>query len=191
MRIVRRGLTVAGASIAACFVAGVATGLWSRVLMWILAATAPARAGEVTHERAVVGQRTLEGTINLVLIVVAAGAVTGAPVYIVVRRWLPARVVLKGLSFAAVLLAVFGPYVLDGDYEYFRYGHPAISVALFLTTFVVFGLVSAALAERWAGAPAQPPRRWLTIVGVPFLAALGVWGAARLDATLSGVYHLY
>jgi hypothetical protein len=157
--------------------------------MWALAEMAPGRHGDVTHENAVVGQRTLAGTLSL-LGNAPFFAPPGAVMYLVLRRWIPGRGLVKGLVFGAFIMLMFGDSVLDGDYEYFRYVSPAISVPMFATVFPVYGAVMAPLTERWAGPSPWPPRQWVTVSGRVALGALSVIGALHFIDTLSDTYQL-
>jgi hypothetical protein len=185
----RRWLRLFGVALAASLIAALVALLWGRLLMWAVAEMAPGRHGDVTHESAVVGQRTLSGTLKL-LSNAPFFAIPGAIVYLILRRWVPGRGAVKGLVFGVFILLMFGDSILDGDYEYFRYVSPAITVPMFATVFPVYGAALASLAERWAGPSPWPPRRRVTIVGQVVLGALFIVGALHLRETLSSVYHL-
>jgi hypothetical protein len=188
--LLRRALRLLGAALAAGLIAGAVTGLASRGLMWFIGELAPGRAGDVTHENAVVGQRTLGGTLNVVIQGAAFGMPFGAFVYLAVRRWVPGRGVWRGLVFGAFVLMMMGGVVLDGGYEYFRYASAAVTVPLFASLFFVYGVVAVPLTERWAGPSPWPSRHWVTVGGRIALGALFVMGALHFRDMLSDVYHL-
>jgi hypothetical protein len=186
----RRGLRIVGAALAAGMLAALVTALVSRGLMWSLAAGAAERHGEVTHDNAVVGQRTLSGTLGL-LLQAQFFAIPGTIAYVALRRFLPGRPALKGLLFGVLLLLFFGDSVLDGSYEYFRYASARVTVPMFAALFPLYGVVAVVLTERWAGTPASRRYPWVTRSGQGALVVLAIAGAAHLRTTLSTVYHLF
>jgi hypothetical protein len=143
-----RALRLLGVALGAGVVAGTAGGLGARLVMRIVAIMGRSHYGEVTHHNAVTGVTTLGGTMNLAIEGALLG-VAGSLFYLVVRPWLPGRPLVRGLLFGLLLLLAVGTLVLDGDYEYYRYVSPAVSVSLFALLFPLYGAVLAWLIERW------------------------------------------
>jgi hypothetical protein len=117
--------------------------------------------------------------------------IAAALVYLVVRRWVPGRGVVKGVVFGLGLLVIAGPVVLDGNYEYFRYISTWQAVALFAALYPLFGAVIGFLAERWAARPQGPPdNRLVAVAGWAVLAVILVRGGVTGYLRLRDVYHL-
>ena len=174
-----RGLRLFGAALAAGVLTGaVVGGLGSRLVMRIIAVGNRSHYGETTHDNAVVGVTTLDGTLNLVTQGVAAGVI-GALFYLLCRRWLPGRGWRKGLGFGVVLLAATYPAAIDVEmYEFFRYIRPVYAYALFAVLFVAYGVAAAPLTERWGRGSQEPPGnlvvRWVGRIALLAFVTLGV-----------------
>ena len=169
-----RVLRVVGAGLAGGILAGVIVGgLGSRLLMRIVGVMGRSHYGEVTHQNAVVGVTTLDGTLNLAIQGVGYG-IFGGLMYLLVRRWMPGRGWVKGLAFGVFLLLTQGGLVLDGDYEYYRYIQAWQAYAMFALLFPVYGIVNGLVTERLAGKPAYPPHRVVGIVGQVALGAIAL-----------------
>jgi hypothetical protein len=174
-------------SLAGCLAAGVVVGLLvaglgSRAVMRLLALADADARGTVTEAGNRVGEITAGGTLALILFVgIPAGVAAGLIVFLV-RRWLPSRLVWRGLGLSLVLLALLGGTVIDADNIDFRLLEPAgLAVALFGSLFLLAGYALAVLADRWA--PRVPPvfyRRGVTVVGAIALAVVVVLGLADL-----------
>ena len=174
-------------SLAGCVAAGVVVGLvvaglGSRVVMRVLALADSDARGTVTEAGNRVGEITAGGTLALILFVgIPAGVAAGLIVFLV-RRWLPPRLVWRGLALSLVLLALLGGTVIDADNIDFRLLEPpGLAVALFGVLFFLAGYALAVLADRWApGAPPVFYRRGVTVVGAIVLAAVVGLGLADL-----------
>jgi len=174
-------------SLAGCVAAGVVVGLvvaglGSRVVMRVLALADSDARGTVTEAGNRVGEITAGGTLALILFVgIPAGVAAGLIVFLV-RRWLPSRLVWRGLALSLVLLALLGGTVIDADNIDFRLLEPSgLAVALFGVLFFLAGYALAMLADRWA--PGTPPvfyRRGVTVVGAIVLAVVVGLGLADL-----------
>ena len=181
----RRVARVTASGLAGGIVAGVlVAGLGSRLMMRIVGVMARSHYGEVTHENAVVGETTLDGTLNLVVQGIGYG-IFGAILYLFVRRWVPGTGVVKGLVFGIGLLLLGGTVVLDGSYEYYRYIEPWQAYALFALLIPAFGFVLSVVAERLAGDSPYPPHRIIGIVGRAILLALVLFAGANTFGTLA------
>lgn len=191
MKRLLHGVRMAGSSILAGMLAGAAAGLGSRVVMYIIRSMNPSFNGQTTHAGSVVGRWTFGGTMGLVVEGMFLG-VAGGMVYAVVRRWMPGRGAVKGMSFGVLLLLTGGGVVIDGSYEFYRYVSTWVSVSLFALLFVLYGVVVAPLAE-WIGHGEQrPPRvRAIAIGGYVVIGAVAAWAAARAFVGLRDTFHIF
>lgn len=188
---VRHGVRLGAAGILAGIAAGAVAGLGARLAMFLIRLMNPSYNGVVTHAGHEVGQITVSGTAELVLDGMFMG-IPGAVVYLLVRRWIPGRGVVKGLVFGLTLLVVAAPAVLDGDYEFFRYVAPWISVLLFALLYPLYGAVVAPLTERLGRGAQGPPRNMVVAgAGSVVLAGVLVWSAVRDFFLLRDVFHLF
>ncbi|MEY2476149.1 MAG: hypothetical protein QOG87_1464 [Actinomycetota bacterium] len=163
---VRHALRLFGATVLGAIVAGAVAGLGARVAMWVIRRMNDSHNGEVTHANAAVGQWTSSGTVEIVVAGALFFGLPGAFLYLLVRRFLPGPLLVRGLLFGAVVLAVgFSGFVQDNEYEYDRYVSPAVSVPLFMALFPLYGVVLVPLAERLGRGSLAPPRRRLVRVG--------------------------
>ena len=163
---VRHALRLFGATLLAAIVAGAVAGLGARVAMWVIRLMNESHNGEVTHANFAMGQWTLAGTVNVVMTGAMLFGMPGAILYLLVRRFLPRALVVRGLAFGAVVLAMgFSGFVQDNEYEYDRYVSPAVSVPLFMALFLLYGVVLAPVAERLGRGSLEPPRHRLIRVG--------------------------
>lgn len=163
---------VAGA--AAGLVAG---GIGSRLAMKVVALVAGAAArGRITENGNTIGDFTAEGTIFLLAFGAALGTVGGL-LYVALRPWLLPAGRWRGLGFGALLLAIGRAGVIDShNFDFTRFGSPALNVALFAALALAFGLLVAPLAD-WLDrrAPRPEPAR---------VAQLGAPGRGALLAVL-------
>ena len=183
---VRHALRLFGATLLGAIVAGAVAGLGARVAMWVIRLQNESHNGEVTHANFAMGQWTAEGTFNLVVSGALFFGLPGAFLYLLVRRFLPGPVLLRGLVFGVVLLALgFTAFVQDNEYEYDRYVSPAVSVPLFMLLFLVYGLVLAPVAERLGnGSPAPPRHHVVRIVGRIVLLVVAIAGITDIVGRL-------
>lgn len=111
--------------------------------------------------------------------------------YLVVRRWIPGRGIVKGVAFGIVLLVVAGPVVLDGNYEFFRFVSPWTSLALFGLLYPLYGVVVSPLTERLGrGTQGKPRNRFVVWSGDAVLAGVVVWSLRQDNLLLRDVFHL-
>lgn len=134
-------------SVAIVMVAGgiagaIAGGVGSRLVMRIAAITAPERTGHLTENGNVVGEITAEGTLFLLVFAGLATTFIAAGTYLIARPWLPRRRLVRGLALGGLLLAVFGPAVLEpSNADFVILGDRAQNVALFGALYLLTGLL--------------------------------------------------
>ena len=163
---VRHALRLFGATVLGAVVAGAVAGLGARVAMWVVRLMNDSHNGEVTHANSAVGQWTLDGTMNLVITGALIFGLPGVVLYLLVRRLLPGPLVVRGVAYGAVVLAVgFSGFVQDNEYEYDRYVSPAAALPLFMALFPLYGVVLVQVAERLGRGSLEPPRLRLVRVG--------------------------
>jgi hypothetical protein len=175
-----------GAGFGAGLLAGAATGLGARLLMFAIRRANAAFDGATTHGDFVNGQWTLEGTLNLVLQGTFVGGVGGL-LYLALRPLLRGPSVLRGLELGAITLFWMGSLVLDGSYEYSRYVSTWIAVAAFASLYPFFGVLVAVLADRFVR-PSPPHQAIASAIGSALLALVTLVAAARFAAGLRFVY---
>lgn len=177
-----------GGCLAAGLVVGiVVAGLGSRLVMRLLAVADPDARGIITENGNVVGEITFGGTIGLVAFIGIPSGILGGLIVYLVRRWLPARLLWRGLALSVVLLALLGRTVVDPDNFDFLFLDPAgLAVALFGALFFVAGLALAPLADRWGpGVPRLFYRQDVTLVGGIALAVAVVLGLLELGRDIA------
>lgn len=157
--------------------------------MRILALADSDARGTLTEAGNRVGEITAGGTLALILFVgIPVGLAAGLLVFLV-RRWLPSRLVWRGLALSLVLLALLAGTVIDADNVDFLILEPAgLAVALFGALFFLAGYALAVLADRWA--PGVPPvfyRRGVTVVGAIVLAVVVGLGLADLGREIAEI----
>ena len=157
-----------GGCLAAGLVVGlVVAGLGSRLVMRLLAIADPDARGIITENGNVVGEITFGGTAGLVVFIGIPSGILGGLIVYLVRRWLPARLLWRGLVLSVVLLALLGRTVIDPDNFDFLFLDPAgLAVTLFGALFFLAGFALVPLADRWGpGTPRLFYRPDVTIVG--------------------------
>ena len=145
------------AGLGAGFVAG---GIGSRLAMRVVALTAgPAAQGLITENGNRIGVFTSDT--GFLLFFGTFLGVFGGLLYVALRPWLPRSGRRRGLAFGALLLAACGTAVVEREnFDFHRFGIPALNIALFAALFLLFGLVVAPLADRAERAfPPIPPAR--------------------------------
>jgi hypothetical protein len=167
-------------------VAGLVGGLGSRIVMRLLFLENDAIKGSITENGNEVGVITLGGTASLVFFAALFMGVPGGLMYVVVRRWLTQRSLVRGLLYGALLLLLFGGGAIDSDNIDFRiFGPAALGIALFALLPFLFGLALAYLVDRWDPyVPALFRRQWVTVGGYAALTALAVFGALDFAGTV-------
>ena len=184
VRLVGIGL-VAGA--AAGFLAG---GVGSRLAMRAVTLLAgPEHRGELTEAQAVVGEITVDGT-GFLLVAGTFLGLAGGLLYLAVRPWLPGSAATRGLAFGLWLLSSLGWVVIDGDNVDFRLFVPsAVSVGLFASLYLLFGLVVATIVERLdRGGGRRSANRVLAFASYLVIATAVAWGLGRDIASLRAIF---
>jgi hypothetical protein len=178
-------LRAAGIGVLAGSAAGLlAGGVGGRGAMKVVALVAgPDARGRFTDNGNQIGAFTTE-TIFFLIFGAFLGAIGGL-LYMALRGWLPERTLWSGLAFGAILLATMGTATLDArNFDFRRFGNPALNVGLFAALFLLFGLLVAPLAARAErliprlpfGAPVRPR----AVLAVVPCWALGLAGIALL-----------
>ncbi len=188
----KSGVVAVLRSVGGCLAAGlvvgiVVAGLGSRLVMRLLAVADPAARGIITENGNVVGDVTFGGTAGLaVFIGIPSGILAGLIVYLV-RRWLPARLLWRGLALSVVLLALLGRTVIDPENVDFLFLDPAgLAVTLFGALFFVAGFALVPLADRWGpGVPRLFYRQEVTIVGGIAITIAVVLGLLELGSDIA------
>jgi len=177
-------------------IAGVVVGgVLGRVVMRISGFTAgPGLVGVTTENGNRVGDITFGGTLALVVFTGLASGVVGGIVYAVVEPWLRRVRPWHGLAYGVALLLAFGSAVLDpSNFDFTRFGVPALNVAMFAALFVIFGLAIAWLFDALGvlrigtgkAARVVDILAWLALVPAVAVVVLFVGGVAGLDPLLA------
>ena len=167
---------ISGAMVAGLLVPG----LGGRLMMRLLAATSPESAqGRVTDADEIVGEITLGGTVGLIIFVGLFGSMLGLAAFVLLRRYLPRRLILAGLVAAGVgggLLARPSGLIDPDNHDFVILSPRWLAVAFGLVLIVVFGALLVVLSDQWAstwppvtrsirGALAAAPMVALVILG--------------------------
>lgn len=170
-----RGALAAGA------IAGfISAGVGSRIVMRIIALADPDTDGANTDAEATVGELTLGGTVELLMLGTIAGIMGGA-LYLGLRRWLPVPAAWKGLAYGAVTLVTVGHLLFDPHNADFQIFEPILLViALFAALFFVNGLILGPLTQRFHPEPAYPASARVSRTAAAVIAALCLLGAIGL-----------
>jgi hypothetical protein len=128
-----------------------AAGAGGRLVMRLLAVTAgPDAQGRITEAEEIVGRISTDGTLGFVVFTgLFVGLVTG-PLYLLLRRWLPAGRA-GGLAYGALLLVIAGTRLdplRPGNPDFDLVGPGWVSVLAFTGLAVFHGVLVAALAAR-------------------------------------------
>lgn len=140
-----------GIAVLAGLVSGIVVGgMLGRVAMRISGfAAGPNMIGVHTSNGNRVGDVTLEGTLGLILFIGVAAGLAGGALYAAVEPFVRSLRPWNGLVFGLGLLAAGGFLVLDpANFDFQRFGPPALNAALFGSLFVLFGVATAWLVDR-------------------------------------------
>lgn len=190
-----RGLLVLramGVGVMAGMVAGfVAGGIGSRLAMKAVALVAGADArGRITENGSTIGDFTTDGTIFLLIFGTALGTVGGL-LYMTLRPWLARAGRWRGPAFGGALLATIRAGTIDAEnFDFTRFGIPAVNVALFAALPLIFGLIVAPCADwldRRVPTPALDDVGALGLGGGLALVALAVLPLGFLMLLLAGI----
>ena len=185
-RIIRMVVMGLSGGIAAGFLVG---GIASRIIMRILAMVNEEKAGVMTENCNISGEITVGGTFGLIIFVGIVSGVVGGLVYVMIRRWLPGGVLLKGVVFGLILLCFFGAIVFDPDnIDFALFGPRQLSVGLFALLFPLYGVVASLLIERIDRYVPPLFTRWsITVLGYLLIAGLGAFGLSRTVVAINSI----
>ena len=182
------GLGVLAGALAGLLVGGIG----GRLFMFVLAELNPEDSGVRTDDGLPIGQFTLGGTLNLLVITTVVGVIGGL-VFLALRglRFGPPWFRLLSMPVGATL--VVGSMLLHSDGVDFTLLQPVeLGVAMTLAVPFLYTLLVAALADRWLG---DAPSVWSKLpVPVPWvvrsaLAVLAVLAFVGLASTIDDIVH--
>jgi hypothetical protein len=135
-------------SLAGALAGLIAGGFGARISMRIISLTAGREHyGELTDFEFPVGQITIDGTTTL-LFTGAYSGIAGGIAWLAVRHWLITLGHWRGLIFGSLILATVGFGTIDdGNFDFTRFGSPALNIALFAAIFIAFGLLVVPLTD--------------------------------------------
>jgi hypothetical protein len=184
----RLGIGVLAGAISG-FVVG---GIGGRLLMFVLAELNPEDSGVRTDDDVPIGQFTLDGTLNLLVITTVIGVIGGL-VFLALRglRFGPPWFRVLSMPIGATL--VVGSMLVHSDGVDFTLLQPVeLGVAMTLAVPFLYTLLVAALADRWLG---DAPSVWSRMpMAVPWVAraaltALAVVAFAGLMSTIDDIVN--
>ncbi len=149
---------VGGGLLAGSFAGFIVTGIGGRIVMRIIAVVDPNTDIEFTGR-----------TIFLLIAGGTLGAVSGATgglLYLAVRRFLPGVWIWKGLAFGVIWLLITGGifFSIGQAEEFSDFDPPLLGISLFAALFIIYGLIVAAIVERFNMYSSSPSDRWVTTV---------------------------
>lgn len=173
---------IAVAAFAGALAGAVACGIGARLAMRVTALLASrADQGAVTDAEAIVGDVTVAGTIFLVLLGAAVGAVGGL-LYMSTHRRLAWAGRWRGVVFGVLILAMFGSALVEGhNPDFARFGIPIVNVAMFGSLFVFFGVL---IAPVYASVDRAVPPPSASMTGMLLLACQSFGFLLLLVATM-------
>lgn len=165
-------------------IAGVVIGILLRAAMFVLRLASPGSTGLISDDGFEVGQVTVFGVYNLVMLGVALG-ILGAAAYIAVHPFLLGALWVRRLTVGFSATAIGGAVNITDDGIDFTLLNPQVGVALFLLVPFLAGLLVSAVVDL-VGEQAGRGPMWLPLLLLTFpLAALfGVFQVAVIAALL-------
>lgn len=182
-----------GGMLVGAYLAGVLTvGPGVRLMMRLLAVTSSDDVqGQLTEAGEVVGQVSFGGSMFLIVIVGIGASLAGLALFSVLRRWLPRRSVVAGLTGAAIgsgLLVRPVGLISSTNRDFELVAPAALAVALCLATLVLFGATFGVLvdhlAPRWP-VPGWNPRGVLSLAPFAMLVPAPPFFAVTVAAVLT------
>lgn len=153
-------------------------GLGSRVAMLIIALADPSTDGALTEDQFIVGDRSLVDTLNLVLLGTFLGVIASF-VYLGLRRWIPVPRSIRGLAFGYGALVTGGNVLIKPDSVDFRVFEPVLlAIALFVSLFLLGGVVLGALTDRFHREPGYAPSVLVPRIVGAILVVIALLGTA-------------
>lgn len=178
-------------------------GVGGRLAMMLLARLSPETAGITSDDGFVIGQLTLSGTVNLLVVATVIG-VLGAGIYVVLRNLMIGPRWFQILSISLGPGVVVGAMLVHTDGVDFTFLRPTwLAVALFVAIPALYAALLTLLCERWLNPDSRllrargrvlfPPLiLWLPLAPVPVALALA-WSlvvlARRRPSTRAIVEH--
>jgi hypothetical protein len=182
------GLGVLAGALAGLLVGGIG----GRLFMFVLAELNPEDSGVRTDDDVPIGQFTLDGTLNLLVITTVIGVIGGL-VFLALRGLRFGPQWFRVLSMPVGATLVVGSMLVHSDGVDFTLLQPVeLGVAMTLAVPFLYTLLVAALADRWLG---DAPSVWSMLpVPVPWvaraaLAALAVVTFVGLVSTIDDIMH--
>lgn len=178
-------------------------GIGGRLAMLLLARLAPETAGVTSDDGFVIGQLTLSGTLNLLLVATVIG-VLGGGIYLVLRTLMIGPRWFQVLSISLGPAVVVGAMLVHSEGVDFTLLRPTwLAVALFVAIPGLYAALLTVLCERWLRSDGRflhaqrrtvflPLLLWLPLAPAVLLAAcgwLGVESLRRHSATRVLVEH--
>jgi hypothetical protein len=181
------GLGLLGGAVAGFLAAGVGGRLAMRLVSLL---AGHEHYGEITDAEQVVGRITVEGTIGFIAFFTFATGIIGGTLYVMARRWMPGTGIRKGLAYGGLLMLLFGSTIIEGRNSDFRRFVPSyLSVGLFASLFLLYGMIASAVVERLdRGGGARPRSRLLFLGGYLLLAIAAGFGLVRDIEALAAIF---
>jgi hypothetical protein len=130
-------------------------GLGGRLVMYFSRLLHPEAIGRLTENGNEVGVFTVEGTMALVLFGGVASGLIAAPVWVMMKPWIPVRWTVVGLG----AVAIGGFHLVSSDNRDFDIlGGPALDIVLLLALVFAFGAVLSVLDRLLEGRLPQADR---------------------------------
>jgi hypothetical protein len=143
------GICVVAGIVAGALVGGIGGRAAMRVSGYMYEREHPGQVAITQSSGEPVGQISLAGTLQLVVETALFDGVAGGLVYLLIAPWLPRRLWLRGLLFAALLALAGGWIVIDSANEDFqRLGSPLVNVTMFTLLIGTYGVAVAWVASR-------------------------------------------
>ena len=175
--------------------AGLVGGVGGRLIMRILAMVNEENAGIMTENGNISGEITAIGTLGLIIGVGLVSGVIGGLVYVMIRRWLPDRGLLKGVTFGLVLLCFSGiapiplaPLLDPDNVDLALFGPRQLAVGLFALLFLLYGVVASLVVEGYDRyVPPLFTRSSITVLRYLLIAGLCAFGLSRTVPAINAI----
>jgi hypothetical protein len=154
------GVFVLAGFLAGAFVGGLGGRLAMRASGYLFLRENPGAVVITEASEQPVGQISLSGTIDLMFNVAFSSTLIGL-LLLVVAPWLPTSRRNRTIVFGVLVLAVFGPSVINaGDRDLRSLGPPVLNVAMFAAVVVAVGIATPAVAGWLERATSMPRHGW-------------------------------
>ncbi len=167
----RAGRRLAVATAAGALSGLMVGGIGGRLAMMLLARLTPESEGLLSDDGFVIGQLTVSGTLNLLVVTVVLG-VLGGGIYLVVRNLMIGPRWFQILSISIGPAVVVGAILVHPEGVDFTFLRPTwLAIALFVAIPGLYAAVLTVACERWL----QPDGRFLRSPGLAVFAPLILW----------------